>query len=37
MRILVLGLENTGKTALINRLKTEDVKETVPTKGFCVN
>ncbi len=38
-RILVLGLNNSGKSTLLNQLKNEDSKsinEVVPTVGFNV-
>lgn len=38
-RILVLGLNNSGKSTLLNQLKNEDGKspnEIVPTVGFSV-
>lgn len=31
MRILTLGLNNSGKTAIINRLKLNETIETEPT------
>lgn len=38
-RILVLGLNNSGKSTLLNQLKSEDSKcsnDVVPTVGFNV-
>lgn len=37
-RILILGLNNSGKSTLLNQLKNEDHKsrEVVPTVGFNV-
>ena len=34
--ILILGLDASGKTTIINRLKTNENKVTVPTIGFNV-
>lgn len=34
--ILILGLDASGKTTIINRLKTDENKVTVPTIGFNV-
>lgn len=36
MRVLVLGIEGTGKSAIINRLKHGDKKDIPATKGFNV-
>jgi GTPase SAR1 family protein len=36
-RILILGLDNSGKTTILKRLSLEDVTETSPTKGFNVS
>lgn len=39
VRILVLGLNNSGKSTLLNQLKNEDTKsvnEVLPTVGFNV-
>jgi len=36
VRILMLGLDNGGKTSVINKLKNSDEVETVPTVGFNV-
>lgn len=35
-RILILGLDNSGKTTILKRLSFEDVTETTPTQGFNV-
>ncbi|PXF48099.1 ADP-ribosylation factor-like protein 2 [Gracilariopsis chorda] len=37
MRILVLGLDNAGKTTIMKRLKGEDVHSVSPTLGFDIN
>ncbi|CAN8070686.1 unnamed protein product [Agarophyton chilense] len=37
MRILVLGLDNAGKTTIMKRLKGEDVQSVSPTLGFEIN
>jgi ADP-ribosylation factor-like protein 1 len=34
IRILILGLDNAGKTTLLNKLQLSTVTETVPTIGF---
>src|SRR5574343_1503007 len=34
IRILILGLDNAGKTTLLNKLQLSAVTETVPTIGF---
>ncbi|CDW52757.1 Arf domain containing protein [Trichuris trichiura] len=36
MRILVVGLDNAGKTAILKRLTGEDVSITTPTFGFNI-
>src|SRR5688572_28443109 len=36
VRILLLGLDNAGKTTLLYRMKLGDVINTVPTIGFNV-
>ncbi|KAJ4304283.1 Arf GTPase arl1 [Collariella sp. IMI 366227] len=36
IRILILGLDNAGKTTLLYRLKIGDVVTTIPTIGFNV-
>ena len=35
-RILVLGLDNAGKTCCLKRLSEEDTKNVMPTKGFNI-
>lgn len=37
VRILVLGLDNAGKTTIIKRLKGEDVNTVSPTLGFDIS
>jgi ADP-ribosylation factor-like protein 1 len=36
IRILILGLDNAGKTTLLYRLKIGEVVTTIPTIGFNV-
>lgn len=36
LRILILGLDNAGKTTLLYRLKIGEVVTTIPTIGFNV-
>lgn len=36
MRILVLGLDNAGKTTLLKTLANEDATDARPTQGFNV-
>ncbi|GCA62731.1 small GTPase superfamily, ARF type [Kipferlia bialata] len=36
LRILMLGLDNAGKTTLLRRLSNEDVTCVMPTQGFNV-
>lgn len=36
MRILVLGLDNAGKTTIIKRLNGEDIAAVAPTLGFKI-
>ena len=33
-RILVLGLDNAGKTTILKKLSDEDIAHIVPTQGF---
>jgi len=35
-RILVLGLDNSGKTTILKRLGNEAITEVTPTQGFNV-
>jgi len=35
-KILVLGLDNAGKTTILKNLSQEEMKNTEPTKGFNV-
>jgi len=35
-RILVLGLDNSGKTTILKRLGNEAISEVTPTQGFNV-
>lgn len=37
MRILILGLDNAGKTTIVKKLKGEDVHTVSPTLGFDIN
>ncbi|XP_077415131.1 ADP-ribosylation factor-like protein 4D [Vanacampus margaritifer] len=34
LHIVVIGLDNAGKTSLLYRLKLQEFVETIPTKGF---
>lgn len=38
VNVLVIGLNNSGKSTVVNHFKNEDerVTEIVPTVGFCV-
>ncbi|KAH6581492.1 hypothetical protein BASA50_002520 [Batrachochytrium salamandrivorans] len=36
IRILLLGLDNAGKTSLLKRLASEDISEIKPTQGFNI-
>ncbi|RKO86328.1 putative ADP-ribosylation factor-like protein 3 variant 1, partial [Blyttiomyces helicus] len=36
IRILILGLDNAGKTSVLKRLASEDITEIKPTQGFNV-
>jgi ADP-ribosylation factor-like protein 3 len=33
-RILILGLDNSGKTSVVKRLSSEDIEDVSPTQGF---
>ena len=35
-RVLVLGLDNAGKTTALKRLADEDITHTMPTQGFNI-
>ena len=35
-RIIVLGLDNAGKTTILRRLADEEVSQTMPTQGFNI-
>lgn len=37
MRILILGLDNSGKTTIVKKLNNENVFEVSPTLGFQIN
>lgn len=36
LRILLLGLDNAGKTTLLKKLALEDVSHITPTQGFNI-
>ncbi|EFJ27233.1 ARF-like GTPase [Selaginella moellendorffii] len=36
-RILVLGLDNAGKTTILRKLTNESIYDVVPTQGFNIN
>ncbi|EFP02257.1 hypothetical protein GCK72_004652 [Caenorhabditis remanei] len=36
IRILLLGLDNAGKTTILKQLSSEDIQQVTPTKGFNV-
>ena len=36
MRILMLGLDNAGKSTIVQRLLDEDVNKVAPTLGFII-
>ncbi len=36
VRILVLGLDNSGKTTILKALSNEDITQITPTKGFNI-
>lgn len=36
MRLLILGLDNAGKTTCVKKLNGEDIKEASPTLGFNI-
>lgn len=35
-RILVLGLDNAGKTTILKKLSDEDITHIMPTQGFNI-
>eukprot|EP01035_Chromulina_nebulosa_P067428 gene67428-92367_t len=35
-RILVLGLDNSGKTTILKKLSDEDISQIMPTQGFNI-
>lgn len=35
-RILILGLDNAGKTSILKALSKEDITQTTPTRGFNI-
>lgn len=35
-RILVLGLDNAGKTTILKKLSDEDISHIMPTQGFNI-
>eukprot|EP00758_Cryptobia_borreli_P003310 Tbor_TRINITY_DN3678_c0_g1::TRINITY_DN3678_c0_g1_i1::g.229::m.229/K07944/ARL3; ADP-ribosylation factor-like protein 3 len=35
-RILILGLDNAGKTCVLKKLSDEDISHTMPTQGFNI-
>ncbi|CCE83073.1 Piso0_002849 [Millerozyma farinosa CBS 7064] len=37
LRVLVLGLDNAGKSTITKKLKNEDVNSVAPTLGFQIN
>jgi ADP-ribosylation factor-like protein 3 len=36
VRVLVLGLDNSGKTTILKALSNEDITTTTPTQGFNI-
>jgi ADP-ribosylation factor-like protein 3 len=35
-RLLVLGLDNSGKTTILKKLSSEDISTVAPTQGFHI-
>eukprot|EP01041_Mallomonas_annulata_P001826 gene1826-3537_t len=35
-RIVVLGLDNSGKTTILKKISDEDIAHVMPTQGFCI-
>jgi ADP-ribosylation factor-like protein 3 len=36
VRIIILGLDNSGKTTIIKKLSDEDIQHITPTQGFNI-
>jgi ADP-ribosylation factor-like protein 3 len=36
LRLLLLGLDNAGKTSILKRLADDEITETKPTQGFNI-
>lgn len=36
VRVVVLGLDNSGKTTIIKQLSDEDIQHITPTQGFNI-
>jgi ADP-ribosylation factor-like protein 2 len=36
MRLLMLGLDNAGKTTILKKINGEDISEIAPTLGFNI-
>lgn len=37
IRLLILGLDNSGKTTIVKSIMGQDVSEIAPTLGFTIN
>jgi ADP-ribosylation factor-like protein 2 len=37
IRLLILGLDNSGKTTIVKSIMGQDPTETAPTLGFTIN
>lgn len=35
-RLLILGLDNSGKTTILKKLSNEDISDVMPTQGFNI-
>lgn len=35
-RLLILGLDNSGKTTILKKLSNEDIDNVMPTQGFSI-
>ncbi len=35
-RLLILGLDNSGKTTILKKLSEEDITQVTPTQGFNI-